>query len=369
MLRFFTSERRIRWTLALLVIGMAAGWLLSGIFASDETVALQSIAEQNESAYRNSISPPLVAVKARRSTAILKSRILNLSGQTEIKQVVQVQAETHGRVIARAVEDGDQTSKGSVLCRLELNDKEARLEAAKDSLALAEIRYSSALKLRDQNYERETALVAAKADRSNAKHNLTLAEKALRDTNVRAPVSGFVERLHANVGDYLSPGSLCATILELDPIYLITYVAEKFVNQIQIGADVEATLATGRVVSGPVTYIGKLASERTRTFRVEASIENPEFQIRGGVTAEIRLPLKDLQSHRVSSSMLAIDDHGTLGVYTLQGSVVQFNAVEIVSDDSMGLWVTGLPASVTLLTVGQDRVSAGDRVEVQLSAR
>ncbi|MYD43402.1 MAG: efflux RND transporter periplasmic adaptor subunit [Gammaproteobacteria bacterium] len=369
MRRFLSSERRTRWLLAAFVIGVALVWLLSGVFTTQDVGAQQSIAEINANEVKNTAGKLQVAVKARRSTSENKSRVLHLSGQTEVKQIAYVKAETSGRVVSRETEDGDRVKTGTVLCRLELNDKEARLQAAKDNLALAEIRYKSALKLRDQNFERESALIAAKADQSNARHNLALAQKALEDTAVRAPVAGFVEMLHANVGDFLQPGALCATLVNLDPIFLITHVAEKFVDQIALGATVNATLSTGQSIAGTVSFIGKLSAENSRTFRLEVRVANPDFRIRGGLTADIHLPLRGVDSHRIATSMLSTDKNSNLGVYTITDSIVEFHQVAIVADDAQGLWVTGLPATVQLLTVGQDRVSPGDRVAVQFENR
>jgi multidrug efflux system membrane fusion protein len=40
-----------------------------------------------------------------------------------------------------------------------------------------------------------------------------------------------------------------------------------------------------------------------------------------------------------------------------------FNAVEIVEEGQEGLWITGLPKTVNLITVGQEYVSVGERVD------
>ena len=54
----------------------------------------------------------------------------------------------------------------------------------------------------------------------------------------------------------------------------------------------------------------------------------------------------------------------TMGIRALDDSNrVVFNAVEIVEEGQQGLWITGLPKTVNLITVGQEYVSVGERVE------
>ena len=53
-----------------------------------------------------------------------------------------------------------------------------------------------------------------------------------------------------------------------------------------------------------------------------------------------------------------------MGVRTVDdANRVVFNAVEIIEDGPDGLWITGLPTTVSLITVGQEYVSVGQVVE------
>lgn len=348
------------------VFGLALIWLLSGVLAADETSIQPSIAQLNEAAAQQANSRTAVTVRARRSTATEKSRVLALNGKTEVKHVAIVKSETTGQVIMRNVEDGATVRKGDPICTVEVNDREVRVTAANDAVTLARLEHEGALRLRENDYQRESEVVAAKANLSAMQHAMALAEQELANTVVRAPIAGFVERVHATVGEFFVPGSPCATILDLDPIYAVVHIPEQFVDQITLGSEVSATLATGRVVTGEVSFIGKQAANSSRTFRVEVAIPNAQYEIRSGVTAEVGLPLKTHLAHQVSSALLVLGDDGSLGIHTATNSIVEFHAVSIVTEDSDGVWVSGLPEAVVIITVGQDLVSPGQRVNVQL---
>lgn len=360
-----SSELSWRMTATATVLGLALIWLLSGVLAADESELPPSIAELNEREIERSSNRKPVTVRARRSTATEKAQILKLNGKTEVKHIAVVKSETTGQVIRRNVDDGMSVTSGDPLCTVEINDREANLQAAKDAVELAELVHQGALRLRKSDYQRESEVVGAKADLSAMQHALVLAEKALDNTVIRAPVSGYVERVHATVGDYFVPGTPCATILNLDPIYLVVNVAEQFVDQITLGSPVKATLTTGHQVSGDVSFIGKQAADSSRTFRVEIAVTNEHYDIRAGLTAEVALPLKTHQAHQVSAALLVLGDAGALGIHAVNNSVVEFHEVELISEDPEGVWIAGLPNEITIITVGQDLVSPGQVVDIQ----
>ena len=70
-----------------------------------------------------------------------------------------------------------------------------------------------------------------------------------------------------------------------------------------------------------------------------------------------------VMAHVVSPSLLSLDDAGNIGLRIIdQQSQVQFINVNIIGDDSQGVWVTGLPPQTTVITVGQEYVSPGQQV-------
>src|SRR5690606_21686506 len=70
-----------------------------------------------------------------------------------------------------------------------------------------------------------------------------------------------------------------------------------------------------------------------------------------------------LPAHLLPQSVLTLDDEGAIGVRTVENGEVQFYPVTIVSDSRQGVWVTGLPARVDVITVGQDFVVPGQKVD------
>src|SRR5262249_47395482 len=103
----------------------------------------------------------------------------------------------------------------------------------------------------------------------------------------------------------------------------------------------------------------------TRTFRLELEVPNPQGTIRDGITAEIHITASSVEAHRISPAILALDERGTIGVRVVdQNRRVRFVPVKIISDGADGVWVSGLPHTVTIITVGQEYVANGQEVTV-----
>jgi len=75
------------------------------------------------------------------------------------------------------------------------------------------------------------------------------------------------------------------------------------------------------------------------------------------------LPGPTVPAHRVSPAVLSLSTSGTIGVKIVDADQkVRFLPVQIVEQGADGLWLLGLPAEVTLITVGQEFVRDGQQV-------
>ena len=106
-----------------------------------------------------------------------------------------------------------------------------------------------------------------------------------------------------------------------------------------------------------------MADEATRTFQVELEIDNNDGQLRAGGTAELRIPAETVLAHRISPSLLTLDDAGNVGIKIINESgEVEFHVADVALSTSDGIWVAGLPETATIITVGQGFVAPGSTV-------
>ena len=73
-----------------------------------------------------------------------------------------------------------------------------------------------------------------------------------------------------------------------------------------------------------------------------------------------------MPAHRISPAILSLNEQGKLGIRVVNTkNEVEFRAIEIMEDTTEGLWISGLPASARIITLGQEYVFQGQVVEVK----
>lgn len=343
---------------ALLIgIGMVI-WLLSGTLSADKPIGDQADAAP-EGVYK---------VRALRSAAQEQITSLDVSGQTEANRIVTVRAEVAGRVDQMLAEKGQSVEAGDVLCQLAVDSRDTEFTEAKASFKSAELEYRGLIDLQQRGLQSDINVAKSEAALARSHANMKRAELALGKTQIVAPFSGVVEQQPVEQGDYLNVGQACVTIMEIDPILVRGQIAERSVNQIELGKTVEVSLITGEKLSGEVTYIARSPDSTTRTFGIEVTVAKPGPGIRAGISARLRVPLDSQLAHLISPASLVLNDAGEMGVRTVDSSNrVYFQSVSVVSESPQGVWIQGLPDEVNLITVGQEEVFEGQEVDVDLT--
>ncbi|MCA8884513.1 MAG: efflux RND transporter periplasmic adaptor subunit [Rhodobacteraceae bacterium] len=307
----------------------------------------------------------LVSVVVLNSTAQVVDNAIVLRGQTEAARQVDVRAETGGLVISPPLRKGAFVDAGTTLCQIDPGTRPAQLAEAQARLAEASISNTAASKLAEGGFASETRAVGAKATLQAAQAAVEAAETEIGRLTLAAPFAGLLESDAAELGSLMQAGSLCATVIQLDPIKIVAYLPETAIDAIRPGATAEAALSSGRAVTGQVSYIARSADPATRTFRVEISADNADLSIRDGVTANIAIAADGVKAHLIPASALTLNDNGAMGLRTVDDdNRVAFFPVRIVRDTPQGVVVTGLPEQVRVITVGQEFVTDGVAVRV-----
>ena len=339
-------------------------WLASGALNTDEAAPPPSLAEKNREQSRVDEDTAPTKVRVTVMDATTQDRIVKVRGKTENKRTVDVKVELSGTVTNRPVERGSVVEKDALLCELSEEDRRVAVSESRAALEQARIEYKGALSLREKGYNSETAIAGAKARLAAAEAMLNRSELNLSKIQVRAPFAGVVEDVHQEVGDYVVPGATCATVIDMDPMLLVGRVSENDVIDLSLGQEAVGKLRNGQLVSGPVTFIGQQSDPITRTYPIEIELPNPEQALRSGITTEIQIPVESVLAQKISPALFSLDDEGNLGVRIINSdNIVEFHTVTILSDAADGVWVAGLPNRAGVITVGQELVTAGERVD------
>jgi multidrug efflux system membrane fusion protein len=340
--------------------GMATAivlWLLSGYFLNDD---------ERASSATDTTAPALerTAVRVRTQSAEEVTRTIIVNGKTAPARVVELSAETEGRVVYVGAERGASVDRGGIIVRLDERDRKARLAQAEATLKQREVEYQARQKLKGNSYVSEAQLQEAAALLETARAELTRAKLDLDYMTIRAPFDGALQYRNAEEGDFVKVGDPVATFVDNRTIIVSANLSEFDAGYIDVGEEAEARLATGETVYGRIRYIAPVADEATRTFAVELEVDNSNGELRAGGTAELRIAAEQVLAHRISPALLTLDDAGNVGVKIVgDNGKVEFVVADIALASNEGVWVAGLPQTATIITVGQGYVASGAFVD------
>jgi multidrug efflux system membrane fusion protein len=286
-----------------------------------------------------------------------------LRGRTKAKSMATITPETSGVVTAVNVTKGQTVAVGDVLCTLDQGTRAAAVATAQAGLAQAQADFDTNKSLRDKGLAPANSVNALEAALKAAQSQFDQATAEFDRTQVKTTVAGVVQDPVTTVGSMLSPGTPCATVVELDPMLFVGTVPEARIGLAKIGLKAQIETVTGQKIDGEVSYIAPTADEATRSFPVEIQIANADGAVRSGITATAMVAMGTMPAHLLPQSVLTLNDDGVIGIRAVETGEVKFYPVTIVSDSREGVWVTGLPPRVDVITVGQEFVVPGQKVD------
>jgi multidrug efflux pump subunit AcrA (membrane-fusion protein) len=171
--------------------------------------------------------------------------------------------------------------------------------------------------------------------------SMKLADRQLRDTEIRAPFDGIVEKRLVNLGELVKTQMPVMAIVRVDPLKVIAEIPEKMAPWIKEGQPVQLHVDAypDRTFIGKVSRISPAVNTATRAFPFEALVPNQDAVLKPGTFSRVHI-----ESGKVDTVM------------TLPYSVMQYrygvNRVYVVDGDKL---------AVRELKVG-DRL--GERIEI-----
>ncbi|MGB4113353.1 MAG: efflux RND transporter periplasmic adaptor subunit [Yoonia sp.] len=354
----FTNERgatRSTWIALALVIAII-GWMGSSfVFPAQDVDETYPISTDKIS---------LVAVAVTPSTAENVTKFFSAEGQALPDRETSIRAETTGSIREVLVSKGDTVMAGDIIARFDIVQNEADLNRAQEELVRAQREFDNAEALVGRGVATNDRLSQARATLASAQASVTSAQKAFENSEITAAFGGRVEALDVNTGEFVAAGSEIGRIVDNTPLTVTIQVPQQSLRNIVAGAKADVTFITGEELTGTVDFVGTSADAATRTFLAEITVENDDGAVPAGVSAQIRIPIGDTTAHFLSPAILSLGTDGTLGVKTVDAdNKVVFTAVTIERAQTDGVWVSGLPDAVDIITIGQGYVNNGETVD------
>ena len=121
--------------------------------------------------------------------------------------------------------------------------------------------------------------------------SMKLADRQLRDTEIRAPFDGIVEKRLVNLGELVKTQMPVMAVVRVDPLKVVAEIPEKMAPWIKEGQPVELHVDAypDRVFIGKVSRISPAVNTSTRAFPFEALIPNQDATLKPGTFARVHI--------------------------------------------------------------------------------
>jgi len=339
-----------------LVLGL---WMATGLLPSQgsEEADAQAQAEQADAAAPMKVEYIDVQLSP-------KSREIVLQGQLEPRKHLLLRAETSSTVEAILAQKGSLVNKGDTILKLSLDGRETDLREAQAQLQTASSQNKAAASLRKKGLQSQAVLEQSQAALASARAQLDRIKRDISNTNVTAPFDGVVNSLPIEVGEMIDRGAMVAELVDISAFKVTAQVAQQTLASLELNKNIEVKVITGETLPGKLTFISSVANSSSRSFAVEAEVENTDGNIAAGVSASLIVPVEQVEAVFISPSALSLGDSGELGVKLIDAdNKVEFAPIKLISSTLEGAWVTGIPDNSRVITLGQGFVKQGQEVD------
>lgn len=276
--------------------------------------------------------------------------------------------------------------QGDILLQMEDSIQRADLAAAEAEAVLAQqnLKRADTLRTRGVGAVSNVDTTASAANAAVAlveKMRATLAQKS-----VKAPFSGVIGIPKVDIGQYLTPGTVIATLQNIDIMRIDFTVPEQLLATIKLGQTVKVgSNADTLDFTGKIVGIDPKIDPTTRLVSVRAEVDNPDHKLTPGQFVQVRVELPE------ESNVIALPQTSIVSslygdyVYVVrpeqkqesakaseaakvqegQKQVAQQVFIKIGRRSAGNVEVTsGLKPGDIIITAGQNRLSSGVPVKI-----
>ncbi|HNC23481.1 MAG TPA: efflux RND transporter periplasmic adaptor subunit [Opitutaceae bacterium] len=238
--------------------------------------------------------PPATAVTTYEARSVAWQPTINAIGTLAPVEGVTLAPDADGTIVKIAVENGAHVKAGDLVIELDTTVEEAQLAAAEARSALAKLQRDRAVELAAKNTISAAELDTATAQLNQATADVAAIKATIDKKHVRAPFDGRIGIRMVNLGQFVARGRAVVPLQKMDPIYVNFNVPQQQLAALKIGQPVVVRVDALPVpYNGTITAINSEVDSATRNIAVQATLANPEEQLRPGmfVQTEVELPL------------------------------------------------------------------------------
>ncbi|MFN8059351.1 MAG: efflux RND transporter periplasmic adaptor subunit [Vicinamibacterales bacterium] len=312
---------------------------------------------------------------------------------------VEVVSRVAGRLDSVNVQLGDRVSRGETIAKVEDNEIRQQVAQAEAAYAVSQAtvkQREADLKYALTNLERSRSLFGrhllpqqtlddaearyqaaqAQVELAGAQFNQSSARLeelriTLANTRIPSPVDGFVGKRHVDAGAYVSANLPVASLVDIRSVRLVVNLVERDLRRVTVGAAAQADVDAfpSEVFKGRVARVAPVLDPATRTAEIEIEIPNPDYRLKPGMYARVRLRVGQRDNTIVVPRNAIATVEGQRGVFVVDkgqdGTSVKFAKVQTgIENPDLSEVLDGVAEGQQVVTTGANALRDGDRVRL-----
>ena len=292
---------------------------------------------------------------------------LSTTGTIAAKEELVVLSETQGKVIRVNKNVGDYVRKDDIIVEVDAEVIAANVLVAEANFEQMQKDIERMERLVAGNAISKHDLEQARIGLKKAEADLTNARKALRDTKIKAPISGIVNKRMVEYGQFVAGGMPICEIVNTSTLKLWVKIAEKDIFKLSKGQTAEIIIPAlpGSTFSGKVNAIGEKA-DASMKFDVEIIMNNQEGKnhVKAGLFAEVQFQVPPKETIVIDKTAIVGSMKNPTVFVAESGKAVRKTIMVNESDDKNVEVVNGLKEGDKVIISGQLNLNDGDDINI-----
>ncbi|MBD3271628.1 MAG: efflux RND transporter periplasmic adaptor subunit [Elusimicrobia bacterium] len=341
-----TTHKKTIIIILVLLVAILTLWIINKRISKKTTVKPAAPAQQS-----GEQRMPVNVYKVSRQN--FKDTLLAL-GTVKGGVQIELRFEKEGRVKQFRFKEGDRVTKGEVVAQLDQQDALLKLKQARIDLDQHKKLYEAG------------AIIKLKLDQvANAYDQANL---ELEKTKLRAPRTGIISNKEVEIGEFITPNTKIATLIDMEKVIVEVGIIEKDINKLMLGQEVAITFDAypGFDFIGKVYNIPPDLGTKVPMLQVKIQMENPDALILPGMFARCLISIYE-EENALIIPITAIDksaDEPRVFVVGERNRVSERTVTVTYTSSEYALLSSGLNAGELIVSDKPESLKTGTEVEI-----
>ena len=335
--------------------------VLSGTIKAEKT----RLAEENMTAISTEKPASNVVVLNVKPTVVQDS--INLPGVIEPWNSLNLLSKIHGTIMKLDVAEGERVEKGQIISLIDPADYQIALDSAKATYELAVANQKRLSDLFARGIIPRAEIESLDAQVKTSKAALDNAELMLSRCEIRAPISGIIQKLDAKEGLLLNVSDPVAEILQIDKVKAVVGIPESDVALVRDIQEVSLSIQAleDKEIVGRTHFLASSPENGARLYRLELEIDNSNNEILPGMFFRAHLIKKTFNDAVAVPLYTVIKRQNQQYVFVEENGLAKQLPVELGIIEDWRVQITsGLSAGSKVVVEGHRDIDQGHKLNV-----